>query len=164
MKTNLNWKKGIFKSTYEIYSEDCSVGYLNEKTWSQSSEGELYGEKYRFKTRGFFNQETQIFTAEDDAPTAKITYNSLRTKARIEYSGKVYFWSYNNIWSTKWSLNDSDGFLINYACYSSRGTIESDFQHNFLILAGLFIRNFYLQASAVVMMVVLLPMWITLFN
>jgi hypothetical protein len=162
MKTILNWKKGIFSSTYEIYSQENPVGYLNEKSWGQSSVGEMNGEKYRFKTKGFFNQQTIILNAEDDTTVGNITYNSWMTKAKIEYSGKVYSWSLDNMWSTKWSLHDSDGFLINYACSSSRGTIESDFQHNFLILAGLFIRNFYLQTSAVFMMVVFLPMWINI--
>jgi hypothetical protein len=164
MKTILNWKKGIFRSTYEIYSQDNPVGYLNEKSWGQSSVGEINGEKYRFKTKGVFKQETQIFKGEDDTPAGKISYNSWMTKAKVEYSGKVYSWSLDNMWSTKWSLHDSDGFFINYACSSSSGTIESDFQHNFLILAGLFIRNFYMQTSAVVMMVALLPIWINILN
>jgi hypothetical protein len=159
MKTVLNWKKGFFKSTYEIYSEDIHVGYLIEKSWGQSSEGELNREKYRFITKGFFKQETQILKVEDDTPIGKITYNSWMTKAKIEYSGKVYFCSLNNVWSTKWSLYDSDGVFINYSCSSTKGTIESDFQHNFLALTGLFIRNFYLQTSVVIIMVVFIPLW-----
>jgi len=164
MKTILKWKKGIFKSIYEIYSDNVLVGYLNERSWAQSSHGELYGEKFYFKTRGLFNQETQIFYNDNNTPIGKIIYNSWMTKARIEYSDKVYFWKFDNSWSTKWSLYNTEGSLINYSCHSSKGSIEYDLQNNLSILTGLFIRNYYWQTAAAMLIAVFLPLWTIIFT
>lgn len=149
---------------YEIYSDDNAVGYLRDRSWSQSSDGELNGERYRFKTNGFFKPETQIFYSESDTAIAKIAYNSWMTKARIEYSGTVYTWSLDNFWSTKWSLRNTEGSTIRYHRSSLRGIIDSDLQNNLLVLAGLFINNYYLQTNVVIMIVILLPLWTTFFS
>jgi hypothetical protein len=164
MKTKLAWKKGLFKTAYEIYSKERKVGYLKDRSWSQSSNGELNGEYYSFKTSGFINQKTQIFYSESDTPIAKISYNSWMTKARIEYSGTVYYWSLDNFWSTKWSLRTPEGPIIGYNGSLSNGIIESDIQNNFLILTGLFIKNYYLQMSVVLLLVVFLPLITTFFS
>ena len=60
METNLNWKKGIFKSVYEILSGGNQIGRLKEDSWTQAIYGELNGKNYLFKTKGFFDKETDI--------------------------------------------------------------------------------------------------------
>ena len=164
MKTILKWEKGIFKSIYEIYSENSLVGYLNEKSWTQSSHGELYGEKFHFKTKGFFNQETDVFNDENKTPIGKISYNSWMTKAKIECAGKVYYWKYDNSWSTKWSLNNAEGSLISYSCSTTKGGITYDLQNNLLVLTGLYIKNYYWQFSVVFLISAFLPLWSIIIN
>ena len=164
MKTILIWKKGPFNSIYEIYAENILVGYLNEKSWTQSSHGELYGEKFHYKIKGFFNQETQVFNNETNTPIGKITYNSLMTKAKIEYSDKVYFWKFDNSLSTKWRLYNAEGSLISYSCSLTKGGIEYDLQNNLLALTGLYIKNNYWQFTVVFLISVFLPLWLTIFS
>ena len=164
MKTILIWKKGPFNSIYEIYAENILVGYLNEKSWTQSSHGELYGEKFHFKIKGFFNQETQVFKNETNTPIGKITYNSLMTKAKIECSDKVYFWKFDNSLSTKWRLYNAEGSLISYSCSLTKGGIEYDLQNNLLALTGLYIKNNYWQFTVVFLISVFLPLWLTIFS
>jgi hypothetical protein len=41
METKLNWEKGFFKNTYEIYSGDKNIGKLKENVWSNTAIGEL---------------------------------------------------------------------------------------------------------------------------
>ena len=101
MKTKLNWEKGTFKSTYKIYSENILVGKLKEISFSQSTDGELNGKFYSFKTTGFFKQVTQIIDSENGSNIGKITYNSRMTKARIEYADRVVNLKYINAWNTK---------------------------------------------------------------
>ena len=60
MKTNLRWEKEIFCSTYSIYSNNQLIGKLKDKTFSQSADGELNGKEYIFRTKGLFNQHTEI--------------------------------------------------------------------------------------------------------
>jgi hypothetical protein len=164
MKTTLYWKKELFTGTCKIYSEDNLVGYLNEKSWSQYAEAELNGEKFIFKTKGFFNRETQIYKIENETPVGKITYNTWRRKARIEYSGKVYSWSFINLFSTKWIVQNDEGFLINYRSSCSKGSIESDHQNNLLTLTGIFIRNYYSQNSVAIVTSVFFLFCIVIFN
>jgi len=52
METILNWKKGIFQSSYKIYSRENFVGSLKHNSWLNSAEGELNVKKYSFKTKG----------------------------------------------------------------------------------------------------------------
>jgi hypothetical protein len=157
MKTILKWKKGLFRIAYEIYSEESKVGYLRDRSWGQSSDGELNGEKYWFRTKGFLKQETKIYYSDNDTPVAKIDYNSWMTKARIEYSGNVYTWSMDNFWSTKCSLRSPDGLKIQYRSSFSDGQIESDISNNLLILTGLFVKNYYLQMSVIIVLIAILP-------
>jgi hypothetical protein len=164
METMLNWKKGLFKNIYEIYSDSIPVGHLNEKSWTQSSNGELYGEKFHFKTTGFINKETKVFNNENSIPIGKITYNSWMTKGKIEYSDKVYYWKFDNIWSTSWRLYNAEGLQVKYKCSSTKGRIEYDLQNNFLVLTGLYIYNYYWQTTFVILIVVFLPVWVAVFN
>ncbi len=164
MKTTLNWEKGIFNSTYKIYSEENLVGNLKGKTWKQSADGELNGGKYSFKTKGFFKQETQIFDTDKNTVIGKITYNSWMTKAKIKYSDKVINWKYTNAWNTKWSLFDSEGVQIKYHGSSSKGKIEFEEQDDLLVLTGLYITNYYWQITIFAIIAVFIPVWMTLLN
>jgi hypothetical protein len=164
MKTILNWKKGLFKSIYEIFSDSILVGYMNERSWTQSSHGELYGEKYYFRIKGFFKQEIEVFNNDNSNPIARITYNSWMTKSKIEYSGKTYFWKFDNFWGTSWSLYNAEGLQIKYNCSSSRGRIEYDLKDNLLVLTGLYINNYYRQTTLVTMIAVFLPVWMSVFH
>ena len=164
MKTFLNWKRGIFSNTYRIFSDNSQVGKLKEKAWTQSADGELNGKKYSFKTKGLFKQETQIIDSESGSLIGKITYNSWKTKARIEYSGKVVNWKYNNAWNTKWSLFNSEGIHIHYHGSSIKGNMESDNQNDMLALAGLYITNYYWEMSIPIIIAVFIPIWLTVLN
>jgi len=162
MKTQLNWRKGFFKNTYEIYLENKKIGELKDKCWSQSAFGELNGKRYKFKTKGFLKQETQIIDIESNSIVGKITYNSWRTKAKIEYSGKEYDWKYNNTWNTKWSILYSQEIQVDYQGSSSKGKIEVNNQNELLILSGLFITNYYWQIMVAIMIAIFIPILTTI--
>ena len=164
MKTILNWENELFTGACRIYSEDILVGYLNLRSCSQFSESELNGEKYLFKTQGFFKRETKIYKIENDTPIGKITYNTWMRKAKVEYSGKVYSWSFINVFSTKWILQNDEGFLISYNSSFSKGTIESDIQNSLLTLSGIFIRNYLSKTSVAFITSVFLPFCIMVIN
>jgi hypothetical protein len=162
MEAKLNWKKGIFKETYEIYSNGLLVGTLKENLWKQMAYGELNGKKVIFKTHGFLKQETQIIDPSSNLIIGNITYNSWMTKATIEYTNKVANWKYDNAWNTKWSISNSEGVQIQSQGSSSKGTIEHQTQDDLLILSGLFVTNYYWQVSIAVMIAVIIPIFATM--
>lgn len=164
MENTLKWKKGIFKNTYEIISGEKTIGRLREKTWTQSADGEMNGKKYSFKTKGFFKQETQIVDREKETAVGKITYNSWKTRAKIEYKDIVIQWKYTNFWNTKWSLFNSENEIVSYQGSSSKGIILFDDTNELLLLSGLFITNYYWQTTVLVVVMALIPVWITVIN
>jgi hypothetical protein len=161
MKTSLSWKRGLFKSTYEIFSGETAVGKLKPDTWSSKGSGELYGKAFRFETKGFFNQETQIINPSDNSVVGRITYNTWKTKATIECGLKSFTWKYDNGWNTKWSLSDSTGTMLQYHGSFTEGDINVSDYNDLLILTGLFISNYFWQISSAVIMSVIVPVSIS---
>jgi hypothetical protein len=164
MKTKLKWKGGIFSNTFEIFSDGVAVGNLKENTWKQSADGELFGERYLFKTKGFFKQETQIIDANNGSFLGTIKFNSWRTRATIEYLERVVNWKYDNLWNTKWSISDFNGVQVLYEGSSSKGKIELNKQNELLLLAGLYITNYYWQISIAVIVAILVPVYSAILN
>lgn len=159
MQNSLNWKKGLFSDTYRIYSNNLQVGKLKNKTFSQSSIGEINGKEYTFKTKGFFKQHTEILDNSDNSVIGEINYNNWMTKAFLSIQNKKFSWKYDNIWNTKWSLNDSDGTEIKYSGSSTSGQIDSNTDNDLLLLTGLYVTNYYWQMTIVIIIAVLIPIW-----
>lgn len=158
METILTWKKGIFTSTFNIYSNGQLIGKLKNKTFSQSADGELNGMKYAFKTKGIFKQHTQILDNQSNNMIGEIAYNNWMTKATLSIQNKKTYWKYENIWNTKWSIFNSEGIQINYSGSSGSGKIESNTKDDLLLLSGLFVINYYWQMTIAILIVVLGPL------
>lgn len=164
MQNNLIWKKRLFSKCYNIYSNTQLVGKLEEQSFSQTAIGELNGVKYKFKTKGFFSQNTEIIDQNNRKVIGQINYSNWKTKANISGFGKSIKWKYDNVWNTKWSIFDSEGNKINYVGSSRRGHIETNTEDALLVLSGLFVTNYYWQKSIAVIIVIFLPIWLTIFN
>ena len=157
MQTKLNWGKKFFSNAYSIYSNGQQVGKLRDKTFSATSNGDLFGKEFTFKTKGFFKQETEIIDNLENKVIGNITYNSWMTKATITIHNKTSYWKYNNFWSTKWRISNSEGTEIQYAGNSSRGQIETNTDDPLLLLSGLYVTNYYWQITVMVMIIVFTP-------
>lgn len=158
MKTILNWKKGLLSQTYEVRSGGDSVGFLKNNTWKESAEGELFGNRFSFKSKGFLKKETQIFD-EQNVLIGTITYNSWWTKATIACSNKTVHWQYDNFWNTKWSLQDAGGLKIRFDGSSTKGNIEFDEMDALMILTGLYITNYYWSMTIALMLILFVPIF-----
>lgn len=164
MHSKLTWEKGVFSNTYKIYSKGVQIGYLKDKSFSQSSTGRLGKQEYLFQTKGFFKQKTNIIDVATNKSIGEISYNNWMTKATIIINGETNNWKYNNRWNIKWSIRNSDGVKINYSGKSNGGQIESNTDDALLLLSGLFVTNYYWQMSIFIMIVAFTPIWTTLFN
>jgi hypothetical protein len=164
MKTILSWKRGAFSTTYEIYSNERSIGQLQNRSFRQSSEGRINKKKYTFRTKGVFKQETRIMDGDSKKLIGTITYNSMMTKATIALHGGTISWKYDNGWQTRWSLFNEQGSLMKFSGRATRGTIECEELDELLVLTGLYITNYYQQAMVAIFVAVFIPVWVTLFN
>ena len=159
MQNKFSWKKGLFSSLYKIYSNGQQIGILKDKMFSQTSNGEINGEKYTFKTKGIFKQHTEIIDNQEEKVIGQISYNNWMTKATISIFDKTFIWKYENIWNTKWSVIDSEGNSINYTGDSTSGKIESTLEDDLLLLTGLFVTNYFWQITIVIIFIIFIPMW-----
>ena len=159
MKTRLHWEKGIFSSTYSIYSDKHLIGKLKDRTFAQAASGELNGREYIFRTKGLFKQHTEILDKAENRVMGEINYNSWMTKASISINNKVASWKYDNMWSTKWRIFDSEGMEIKYTGSSRKGQIDANTDDPLLLLSGLFVTNYYWQMTLIVLVAVFVPIW-----
>jgi len=157
METNLKWKKGFFSNVYQIYSNGQQIGELKDKSFSQVANGVFNGQKYTFKTKGFFKQHTVIIDSIEGKVIGEITYNTWMTKATISVNDKKFNWRYDNLWNTRWRIYDSAGVNIKYAGSSTSGQIESNIDAALLFLCGLLVTNYYWQMTIAVLVAVLVP-------
>ena len=164
MNTMLRWEKAIFSSTYRIYSNNQLIGKLKDRTFSQSADGELNGKEYIFRTKGLFKQHTEILDKAESKVIGEITYNTWMTKASLSFYDKKANWKYDNPWTTKWSIFDSEGIEIIYSGRSGKGQIESNSDDPLLLLSGLFVTNYYWQMTVVVVIAVFVPIWVSVLN
>jgi hypothetical protein len=164
MNTSLSWKKGLFKSSYEIFAGDISVGKLKPDSWNSQGNGYFKGKEFKFETKGFFNQETRIINPADNSVIGNITYNSWKTKATIEYGSKTFSWKYDNGWNTKWSLSGTEGIALEYHGSFTEGEVKVYNYDDLLILTGLYISNYFWQISSVIIMSAIIPVVLSGFN
>lgn len=159
MQNSFNWKKELFSDTYKVYSNNKQIGELKNRTFSQTSVGEINGKRYTFKTKGFFKQHTQIFDNSDNSLIGDIAYGNWMTKAFLSIKERKLLWKYNNAWNTKWSICESDRTLINYNG-SSKGHIESDINDDLLLLTGLYVTNYYWQMTLFIIAAAWIPIYL----
>ena len=164
MKTILSWKRRAFSSTYQIYADDRSIGQLQDQSFRQTAEGRINKNKYAFKTKGLFKQETQIMDGDSKKIIGKISYNSMMTRATIELPDRTLSWKYDNTWQTRWRIYDEEQTLMRFAGRSFKGSIEFEQADDLLVLCGLYVTNYYQQAMIAVFVAVFIPFWVTLFN
>lgn len=162
MKTFLIWKNRILTGTYTIYSNERIIGRIKNNCFSQSSEGELNGAKYIFKTRGLLKQHTQILDNQTNTMIGEILYNNWMTKATLSIRNKKAFWKYENMLNTKWSIFNSEGIRINYSGSSTNGRIESNLEDDLLLLSGLYVTSYYRQMTIAILIAAFIPVWTTL--
>lgn len=155
---NLTWTKGLFSSLYRINSNGKQLGSLKDKPFSRTTKGIINGKEYLFRNSGFFKQQTEIFDCSDNKEIGGIEYNSWRSKATITVNGSKYNWKYDNLWNTRWSISGTNGLSAKFKSFTTKGHIDADTDDTLLILSGLFIKDFYLQAAFIVILIaVIIP-------
>jgi hypothetical protein len=142
MNANFTWTKGMFSGFYNIYSDGNFIGKV-EESLSKPSTGWFNGRDYIFKSHGFFRQQVDIIDCSDNSVVGQIVYNDWMSKAYLLIKGQRYTWKYDNIWSTQWSISDPDGNMMSFHGSTTKGQIYSMLDDGLLLLASLFITNYY---------------------
>ncbi len=164
MKSILRWEKGIFSKIYRIFDNAIEIGFIQDNIFSKSTKAKLNNKEFTFIPYGFIDKNTDIIDNQTNLVIGKIKYNNWMNKAEITVNGKTYHWKYSNLWNSKWQITDLRGTEINFHGGSFSGRVESNISDELLILIGLFIANYYIQMTVILIFIVLLPVWITLIS
>jgi|SRR6056297_108856 len=153
----MKWKSNFFSSNYRIFEDEEKIGYLKEKAFRNTAKAKLKEAGLKFQKKGFFKDETEIRDLETGDKRGQILYNGWGSKAQFMLNGQNYELKYTNIWNTKWTVYDESGeAIINYKSSTFSGNIETDKTDEALILAGLYIHNYYVQISLFMMVIIVI--------
>lgn len=164
MQQKIRWKKKPFTNSYSIYSNNQLIGKLNERTFSQTANGEFEDKKYIFRTSGFINKHTSITDRDRNRIIGVISFGNWMTKATLSINNKTYYWRYDNFFSTSWRIYNAEGIMIKYTGYSTGGQIDTNTDDPILLLSGLFVNNYFMEMTIIVIAAVLIPIWIAVIN
>jgi len=163
MKT-IYWKKGVFSSTYQLFTLGTPIGNLHSKTWSNDATATINAKRYTFKTKGFLSQSTLIVDNDINRIVGRITYNSWRTKALIELENTTAELKSENILNSVWGMRGKNGESIKYSFSMTSGTITYSIADDTLVIAGLYAKNFFSQSSIGIFIAIFLPLYIVLYT
>ena len=150
---NLIWKKGMFSSTYKLFSGEQEAGYLKERTWSRKADGVLNGTKVTFRKKGVFSSKAEIIDPETEETLGQIEMSTWRNKASITLGEKTLKWRFSNNWNTKWELLENGNPIVKYKSRTFSGEAESQIQNELMLLTGLFIFNHFTQIMLTVVII-----------
>lgn len=159
-----SWRKGFFSNTYSIFKKGLPVGNLRTKSFSSNASAYINGKQFNFITKGFINQSALIIERNSNKVIGKITFNSWRTKANIEFEDTIAELKSNNIWNSSWLITGNRGETIRLKNRTTNGTIESTTDDERLLMAGLFATNYYQQVSIAIFIAIFMPLYISILS
>lgn len=157
MEKYLTWTKGLFDSDYQIFEQGQIKNSLHFNSWKNEARSVGLQQNFLFITQGFTNPTTTIY---DDKNTVlgTINYNSWQTKATITLtSGTQLAWSFSNGWLSSWMITNFKDKQINYNSSSSSGTIITNTDDQLMLLAGIFIKEYYARIFILLMLILFIP-------
>lgn len=159
MNMSLCWEKEQFKNCYSIYDQGLNVGCLEEKSFCRHANARLKHNCIKFKTSGFFQQRTIIKDAEGKV-IGNISYNYLKSTAKIVFKENYLMLKNLNLWNYHWEVTDFNGTTIRYHGTTDKGNIETTKDDKALILLGLFAINLFSQSKISFWILIMTVLWV----
>jgi hypothetical protein len=157
MQSLLTWRKGLFDSNYQLYTNGEIRGSLVFSSWKNNARG-IALKNYYFTSEGFLNPITKI-RDENHQEIGIITYNSFKLKATLTFHHLEHAsWSFTNSWLSQWAITNHRDKQIVYHASSTAGTVHSNNDDELMLLAGLFIKEFFSRAFIIFILLILIPM------
>ena len=161
MTATYYWMKGLFSTVYNLRKEDAK-GYLQNSTFSNTSHGSINGEKFQFISKGLLQNSTRIFREGlSHSQLGEISYNIWgNNKAKIKLDNENYELEFKGILMNKWSIYKKSQLVMSYHGNSSRGKCDVYTNNEALLLAGLYIANYFWQTSISTMVAIFVPIFV----
>ena len=146
----LKWRRRLLGCTFQLFSGEKQIGHLKDSELSRSATGEINGQHFKFVTVGHFHPKTHIVDPVSNTKIGQIKYNSWYPKAQIMHNGATTTWKFSNIWETRWKLFNQEDQRMSFKGHTTKGSIQTSELDNLLILAGLYVSNYYWRLSAII--------------
>lgn len=155
MQSTLQWKKGLFKCTFQLFAGGFPVGQLKDSEFSRTAYGQLNHTEIAFQRCEGLHSKVNMLDTLSHQTIGKITFNPWYPKATIHLGKQKAYWSFSNLRETRWKITDSEGVIVAYKGWSGKGEMTILEQDELLILAGLYISNYYWRLAAVLIAIIL---------
>lgn len=144
MEKVVNWTKGIFDSSYQIFCNGQICGNLMFETWNNNAIGIMSQKNYHFKCSGWFNTVTTIYD-DQHFNLGTIHFNFWQLKAVVNLKNETPLsWNYTNGWLSQWSISNYQNTHLQYKAKNGTGTVSGqNIDHEFTLIVGLYIKEFF---------------------
>lgn len=144
MEKVVTWTKGVFDSSYQIFSNGQICGNLIFETWNNHALGIMSQKNYRFKCSGFSDITTTIY-GDNNEELGLITFHMWQFRAIIALKDQVPFsWNYSNSWLSSWILSNHKDTHLNFKASSGAGVVlGNNLDNELALLAGLYVKEFF---------------------
>lgn len=161
MKTTINWKKDFFSNESKLFISGKQLGILKKSTWNNQYTGQIGNIKLEFVKKSFFSKKMLVIDNKTSKKLAEIDIANYGNHAYILLNtGKRYYWKYDNLWHTKWSVHTKSNKIISYSGSMYKGKIELTQEDELLILFGLMLQN-YLKQKVAILIAISIPIFVT---
>lgn len=154
MHNTLHWKKGLFNCTFELLAGGYPVGQLKDSEFSRKAYGQLNNKEITFQRCEGLHTKINISETDTGRKLGIITFNPWYPKATIHLGSQEVYWTFSNIWETRWKITDEEGVIVAYKGWQGKGEMTILEQDDLLVLAGLYISNYYWRMAAILIAVI----------
>jgi len=146
----LTWKTSWTGKECRIFRDKIIVGLLKTSVMRGDAYGELHGHLLVFKPISFWKTGTRILDIEGKTELGKIDYNWWKSTAVITYQDLVYEWNYESWTRKKWMVKSADNaaHFVRKGFWQSEGTIEYEDIPAPVILAAIYVQNYFMIMAA----------------
>ncbi|MGF1925283.1 MAG: hypothetical protein ACQUHE_13990 [Bacteroidia bacterium] len=156
MQQVLTWRKGLFDSNYQLYTNGEIKGSLIFSSFKNNARG-IALKNYYFTTEGFLNPVTKI-RDENHVEIGIITYHAWQLKATVRFNNMDHAtWKFTNSWLSQWAITNHADKEIQYRADTPNGTAFSNTDDELMLLSGLFIKEFFARALILIFLVFVIP-------
>ena len=133
---------------YRLFNGKQIIGILKNDFWNRKAYGEFKGFLVRFEQEGFGKKQVRILDIEGEKILGSIEFKTSSRAATIAYEGENFFW---NTLKEKprgsWVVGNEEekSRYLAESSMGSQGKITDAYLPPIVLLAGLYIRGYYLK-------------------